>query len=231
MADSAVFGYSDGVSRVWARGTHALIAVVFLALAVIGLAGLCFFLYQEHEHQKPLFFLIGGFGETHGRSYEILRFNKADPRFEKAHVIQSFLGKFVKLQFQFKRKSAADDLTEALYFMSSEKAKAYEAAYQGGAIVKMLRDPGQQEVTIDLQNVDIESVGSCGGAGQHPCTAQVQYQKTIGTDTWPCIADIQFEFAEGDRSFEEIEENPLGIAVDAFPLQCGAARQVKSAGM
>jgi len=231
VADSAVFGYSDSVSRVWARGTHALIAVVLLALAVIGLTGLCLYLYQEHEHQKPLFFLLGEFGETYGKSYEILQFNKADPRFERARVMQSFLAKFVRLEFQFKRKSAVDDLPEALYFMNTEKAKPLEAAYRSGYIAKLLRDPGQQEITIDVENVDIESVALCGGARQRPCTAQVQYERAVGNETSRCIADLHFEFAEGDRSFEEIEENPLGLAVDDFSSQCGAARPARTAGM
>src|SRR5215469_13262608 len=183
VADSAVFGYSDSSPEVWARGTHALIAVVFLALAVIGLTGLCLYLYQAHEHQKPLFFLLGEFGETHSKSYEILQFNKTDPRFERARVIQSFLAKFVRLEFQFKRKSAADDLPEALYFMNAEKAKPLEAAYRSGYIAKLLRDPGQQEIAIDVENVNIESVALCGGAKQRACEAQVQYERIIGNET------------------------------------------------
>jgi hypothetical protein len=226
VANSAVFDYSDSVSKAWARGTHALIAVVCLAFAVVGLTVLSVYLYEEHEHQKPLFFIVGEFGEVHGKSYQILQFDRSDPRFERAHVIQSFLAKFVRLQFQFRKKSAADDLPETLYFMSAEKAKPYETAYRDGYIAKRLRDPSEPEVLVSVENIDLQSIALCGGSKERACAARVQYQKTVGNEVQPCMADLQFGFAEGARTFEEMEENPLGIAVEEFSSQCGAAKTV-----
>jgi hypothetical protein len=228
--NSAVFDYSDGVSKAWARGTHALIAVVCLAFAVVGLTVLSVYLYQEHEHQRPLFFVVGEFGEVHGKSYQVVQFDRSDPRFERAHVIQSFLGKFVRLQFQFRKKSAADDLPEALYFMAADKAKPYETAYRDGYITKRLRDPSEPEVLVSVENIDLAPVGLCGGPKQPACSAQIQYTKTVESEAQPCMADIQFGFAEGVRTFEEMEENPLGIAVEEFSSQCGAAKTVAKTG-
>ena len=226
MADTPPYAYSDSLSRVWNRGTHALIAVWIMAVVLLALSVAIIRLAGELKDKKPLWVFADEVGRAYPKDYQAVHLDRRDPKWER--VFKSELGKFVVLQFQVKKRTVAEDLPKALLFMTADTASRFVAQYRNGYINKLLHDGGP-DTQIDVKNVALlVSISQCGEAGEQPCAATVQFVATRDREARDCVVDIQFQREDSD-DFDKLLINPLGIAASEFPAQCGGGRQVVSA--
>ncbi len=228
LRDPILDAHTDTLSRYWARGNHAFGLAAILGVALVAMA------VSNHRQsallaqQKPLFVFVDELGRAHPKDYTGLEFDQQDSRFER--VVRSSLGQFVQLQFQVRKLTVAEDLPRALLFMTSAKAAPFVSYYRSGAINRLIDSPSQPEVTVEVQNVGLASLTGCGGAGQQPCRAEVEYIETKGRDASPCIVNLTFRFEDAQGNLQKIIVNPLGIAVGEFTQQCGSPKALSVSG-
>jgi len=201
--------YLEQYGSALVTNNYLRVAVVVLALVVLGSLGISFATFAWARTQKPLVVRIDEVGRATPIDYSALDYKPQEPE------LRYFLAQFVRLHFGRMVASLQENFGRSLYFLDRKLSQAVmDEEQKSQSLLKFIRD-SSEEVDIVIDNIALQDLRAV------PMKASVDFEKVFYSR-----ADHRelrreryagyFEFVVQAVPNSFVLVNPLGLTITYF---------------